>query len=133
MEFIIFFLASSLLWVIVYPIIAYPFAKKLKTKYDCPNSIFAFAIFTALPIFATPFIAYVIFVLVFFNRALVTIPLFLYPFCIIYGLYLFYKSFSKNQNSKAVWYLIAIWGALIFLALSFYLIFESYRLPLFLD
>lgn len=133
MEVMIFVLVSSLLWVIGYPIIAYPFAKKLKTEYNCPNGIFAFAIFSALPIFATPFIAYVIILLVFFNRTLVTIPLFLYPFCIMYGIYLFYKSFSKNQNRKAVWYLIAIWGALILLVLSSYLILNSYRSPLFLE
>lgn len=132
MEVIIFFLASSLLWVIGFSIIAYPYAKKLKKEFDCPNGIFAFAIFTTLPIFVTPFIAYVIFILVIFGRVLSTIPLLVYPFCIVYGLYLFYKSFSQNRNNKAIWYLIATWGALILLALSFYLILEFSRGHIFL-
>lgn len=126
MEAVIFFLMSSLLWAVGYPVMAYPYAKKLKKEYGCPGGIFVFAVFTALSIFATPFIAYVIFVAVWFGRVLTAVPLLLYPFCIIYGLSLFYKSFSQNRNNKAVWYLIAIWGALILLVLSFFLILESY-------
>ena len=118
MEGIIFFLVSSLLWVIGYPIIAYPYAKKLIKEYDCPKGIFAFAILTALLIFATPYIAYCIFALFFFSKPLAAVPLLLYPFCIVYGLYLFYKSISQNRANKAVWYLIATWGVLILLALS---------------
>lgn len=132
MELIIFFFASSLLWVIGFPIIAYPYYKKLKKEYNCPNGLFAFAIFSALPLLATPFIAYVIFVAVWFNRAFTIIPLLIYPFCVIYGLYLFYKSFTQNGTVKAIWYLIAIWGALIFLALSFVLILELYPGHMFL-
>lgn len=126
MEAVIFFLMSSLLWAVGYPVMAYPYAKKLKTEYGCPSGIFVFAVFTALSIFATPFIAYVIFVAVWFGRVLTAVPLLLYPFCIIYGLSLFYKSFSQNRNNKAVWYLIAIWGVLILLVLSFFLILETY-------
>ncbi len=132
MEVIIFFFASSLLWVIGFPIIAYPYYKKLKKEYNCPNGLFAFAIFSALPLLATPFIAYVIFVAVWFNRAFTTIPLLIYPFCVIYGLYLFYKSFTQNGKTKVVWYLMAIWGALILLALSFFIIIELYRGHMFL-
>lgn len=130
MELMIFFFASSLLWVIGFPIIAYPYYKELKKEYNCPNGLFAFAIFSALPLLATPFIAYVIFVAVWFNRAFTVIPLLLYPFCVIYGLYLFYKSFTLN--GKASWYLVAIWGALIILALSFFLILELYQGHIFL-
>ena len=126
MEIIIFFLASSLLWIIGFPIIAYPYYKKLKKEYSCPDSLFAFAIFSALPILATPLIAYVIFVAIWFNRAFTTIPLLIYPFCVVYGLYLFYKSFTYNGKVKAIWYLIAIWGALILIALSFFLILNLY-------
>lgn len=132
MEVIIFFLAYSLLWVIGFPIIAYLYYKKLKKEYNCPTGIFAFAIFSALPLFATPFIAYVIFVTIWFNRAFTAIPLLLYPFCVIYGLYLFYKSFTQNGKSKAVWYLIAIWGALILLTLSSFIILNLYRRHIFI-
>ncbi len=132
MELIIFFFASSLLWVIGFPIIAYPYYKELKKEYNCPIGLFAFAIFSALPLLATPFIAYVICVAVWFNRAFTSIPLLIYPFCVIYGLYLFYKAFTQNGTVKAIWYLIAIWGALIFLALSFFLILELYRGHMFL-
>lgn len=125
MEGIIFFFASSLLWAIGYPIKAYPYAKKLKKEYDCPNGILAFAIFTALPILAAPFIAYVIFVLVWFNRWVAAIPLLLYPFCIAYGLFLFYKAILQNRTDKAIWRLIATWVAMILLALSFYFILDS--------
>lgn len=131
MEVIIFFLASSLLWVIGFPIIAYPYYKRLKKEYNCPTILFTFAIISALPLLVAPFIAYVIFVAVWFNRAFTTIPLLIYPFCVIYGLYIFYKSFTQNGKAKAIWYLIAIWGALILLAISFYHIFNSYNLPLF--
>lgn len=132
MEVIIFFLTSSLLWVIGFPIIAYPYYRRLKKEYNCPNGLFAFAIFSALPIFATPFIAYVIFVAVWFNRAFSAIPLLLYPFCNTYGLYLFYKAFSQNRNYKSIWYLIVIWGVLILLTLSFFLILELYQGHMFL-
>ncbi len=132
MEVIIFILASSLLWIIGFPIIAYPYYKSLKKEYNCPDGLFAFAIFSALPIFATPVIAYVIFVAVWFNRALSAIPLLLYPFCNIYGLYLFYKSYTSTKSKKAIWYLIAIWGVLILLILSFFMIFELYRGHIFL-
>ena len=108
MEVIIFFLASSLLWVIGFPIIAYPYYKRLKKEYNCPTILFTFAIISAIPIFATPFIAYVIFVAVWFNRALATIPLLFYPFCVIYGLYLFYKAFTQDSKAKAIWYLMAV-------------------------
>lgn len=124
MDAIIFFFASSLLWVIGFPIIALPYYKSLKKEYNCPIGLFAFAIFSALPLLATPFIAYVIFIAVWFNRAYTAIPLLLYPFCVIYGLYLFYKSFTQNGKVKAIWYLFAIWGALILLALSFFIILE---------
>lgn len=126
MEVIIFILASSLLWIIGFPIIAYPYYKSLKKEYNCPDGLFAFAIFSALPIFATPIIAYVIFVAVWFNRALSAIPLLLYPFCNIYGLYRFYKSYTLYRNIKAMWYLIALWGVLILLTLSFFLILNLY-------
>ena len=132
MEVIIFFFASSLLWVIGFPIIAYPYYKSLKKEYNCPTWLFAFAISSALPLLATPFIAYVIFVAVWFNRACTAIPLLLYPFCVIYGLYLFYESFTQNGKAKAVWYLMAIWGALILLALSFFIILEFYSGHMFL-
>ena len=132
MEIIIFFLASSLLWVIGFPIIAYPYYKELKKEYNCPIGLFAFAIFSALPPLATPVIAYVIFISVFFNRGFAIIPLLIYPFCVIYGLYLFYKSFTQNGKAKAIWYLVTIWGALILLALSFFLIFELYQGHIFL-
>ena len=132
MEVIIFFFASSLLWVIGFPIIAYPYYKSLKKEYNFPTWLFAFAISSALPLLATPFIAYVIFVAVWFNRACTAIPLLLYPFCVIYGLYLFYKSFTQNGKAKAVWYLMAIWGALILLALSFFIILEFYSGHMFL-
>lgn len=132
MDIMICFFISSILWVLVFPIIAYPYYKKLKKEYNCPTGLFAFAIFSALPLFATPFIAYVIFVAVWFNRAFTAIPLLIYPFCVIYGLYLFYKLFTQNRNSKSVWYLIAIWGALILLALSFFLILNLYRGHIFL-
>ncbi|MCM1317003.1 MAG: hypothetical protein NC241_02350 [Bacteroides sp.] len=125
MEVVIFFLASSLLWVIGYPVIAYSYAKKLKKEHHCPNGIFAFAIFTALPIFATPFIAYLILMSVWFRKILIAIPLLLYPFCIVYGLSLFYKSILQNRIDKAKWCLIATWGVLLLLALSFHLLFES--------
>lgn len=132
MEVIIFILASSLLWIIGFPIIAYPYYKSLKKEYNCSDGLFAFAIFSALPIFATPVIAYVIFVAVWFNRALSAIPLLLYPFCNIYGLYLFYKSYTSTKSKKAIWYLIAIWGVLILLILSFFMILELYRGHIFL-
>ena len=132
MDIMICFFISSILWVLVFPIIAYPYYIKLKKEYNCPTGLFAFTIFSALPLFATPFIAYVIFVAVWFNRAFTAIPLLLYPFCVIYGLYLFYKSFTPNGKAKAVWYLIAIWGALILLALSFFLILNLYRGHIFL-
>lgn len=132
MEVIVFFLASSLLWVIGFPIIAYPYYKRLKKEYNCPTILFTFAIISALPLLVAPFIAYVIFVAVWFNRAFTTIPLLIYPFCVIYGLCLFYKSFTQNGKVKAIWYLIAIWGALIFLALSFFLILELYQGHMFL-
>lgn len=132
MDVIIFLFATSLLWVIGFPIIAYQYYKSLKKEYNCPTWLFAFAIFSALPLLATPFIAYVIFVAVWFNRACTAIPLLLYPFCVIYGLYLFYKSFTQNSKAKAVWYLIAIWGALILLALSFFIILEFYSGHMFL-
>lgn len=132
MDVIIFFFASSLLWVIGFPIIALHYYKSLKKEYNCPIGLFAFAIFSALPLLATPFIAYVIFIAVWFNRAYTAIPLLLYPFCVIYGLYLFYKSFTQNGKVKAIWYLFAIWGALILLALSFFIIFELYLGHMFL-
>lgn len=131
MDAIIFFFASSLLWVIGSPIIALPYYKSLKKEYNCPIGLFTFAIFSALPLLATPFIAYVIFIAVWFNRAYTAIPLLLYPFCVIYGLYRFYKSF-KNGKVKAIWYLFAIWGALILLALSFFIILELYLGHMFL-
>lgn len=46
MEAVIFFLMSSLLWAVGYPVMAYPYAKKLKTEYSCPSGIFVFAVFT---------------------------------------------------------------------------------------
>lgn len=127
MDVIIFLFATSLLWVIGFPIIAYPYYKRLKKEYNCPTWLFAFAIFSALPLLATPFIAYAIFIAVWFNRACTAIPLLLYPFCVICGLYLFYKSFTQNGKDKSLWYLIAIWGALILLALSFFIILELYQ------
>lgn len=114
-------LVFSLLWVLVFPVIAYPYYKKLKKEYDCTNGLFAFAIFTGLAIFATPYIAYAIFVAVWFGRALTTIPLLLYPFCILYGLYLFYKSYTRTSKNNAIWYLVATWGSLILLVLSSFL------------
>lgn len=132
MDAIIFFFASSLLWVIGFPIIALPYYKSLKKEYNCPIGLFTFAIFSALPLLATPFIAYVIFIAVWFNRAYTAIPLLLYPFCVIYGLYRFYKSFTQNGKVKAIWYLFAIWGALILLALSFFIILELYLGHMFL-
>lgn len=132
MDAIIFFFASSLLWVIGFPIIALPYYKSLKKEYNCPVGLFAFAIFSALPLLAAPFIAYVIFIAVWFNRTYTAIPLLLYPFCVIYGLYLFYKSFTQNGKVKAIWYLFAIWGALILLALSFFIILEPYLGHMFL-
>lgn len=122
MDVIIFLFGTSILWVIGFPIIAYPYYKSLKKEYNCPTGLFAFAIFSALPLLATPFIAYVILVAVWFNRAATAIPLLLYPFCITYGLYLFYKSFSQNGKDTSLWYLIAIWGALILLALYCFII-----------
>lgn len=127
MEVIILFFATSLLWVIGFPIIALPYYKSLKKEYNCPTGLFTFAILSALPLLATPFIAYVIFVAVWFNRAFTTIPLLIYPFCVTYGLYLFYKSFTQNGKDKSPWYLIAIWGALILLALLFFIILEFYQ------
>lgn len=132
MELIIFFLGSSLLWVIGFPIIAYPYYKRLKKEYNCPTILFAFAIISALPLLVAPFIACEIFFAVWLNRAFATVPLLIYPFCVIYGLYLFNKSFTQNGKVKAIWYLIAIWGALIFLALSFFLILELYQGHIFL-
>lgn len=132
MDVIIFFFASSLLWVIGFPIIALPYYMSLKKEHSCPLGLFAFAIFSALPLLATPFIAYVIFIAVWFNRAYTAIPLLLYPFCVIYGLYRFYKSFTQNGKVKAIWYLVAIWGALILLALAFFIIFEFYQGHIFL-
>lgn len=102
MDVIIFLFATSLLWVIGFPIIAYPYYKSLKKEYNCPTGLFAFAIFSALPLLATPFIAYAIFIAVWFNRACSAIPLLLYPFCVIYGLYLFYKSFTQNGKDKSL-------------------------------
>lgn len=132
MDVIIFLFATSLLWVIGFPIVAYPYYKSLKKEYNCPTGLFAFAIFSALPLLATPFIAYAIFIAVWFNRACTAIPLLLYPFCVICGLYLFYKSFTQNGKSKAVRYLIAIWGALILLALSSFIILNLYRRHIFI-
>lgn len=132
MELIIFFFASSLLWVIGFPIIAYPYYKKLKKNIIVLTAFSLSLFFSALPLLATPFIAYVIFVAVWFNRAFTIIPSLIYPFCVIYGLYLFYKSFTQNGTVKAIWYLIAIWGALILLALSFFLILELYPGHMFL-
>lgn len=132
MDAIIFFFASSLLWAIGFPIIALPYYKSLKKEYNCPVGLFAFAIFSALPLLATPFIAYVIFIAVWGNRTYTAIPLLLYPFCVIYGLYRFYKSFTQNGKVKAIWYLFAIWGALILLALSFFIMLELYLGHMFL-
>lgn len=132
MDAIIFFFASSLLWAIGFPIIALPYYKSLKKEYNCPVGLFAFAIFSALPLLATPFIAYVIFIAVWFNRTYTAIPLLLYPFCVIYGLYRFYKSFTQNGKVNAIWYLFAIWGALILLALSFFIMLELYLGHMFL-
>lgn len=132
MEIIILFFASSLLLAVGFPIVAYPYAKRLKKEYKCPNGIFIFAIFTVLPIFATPFIAYVIFVAIWFNRALTTIPLLLYPFCNIYGLYLFYSSFKKGERNKSIWYLVAVWAAILLLAILFFWILSLYSSHIFL-
>lgn len=132
MDVIIIIFVASLLWIIGFPIIALPYYKSLKKDYNCPTGLFAFAIISALPLLATPFIAYLILIVVFFNRACATIPLLLYPFCVVYGLYLFYKSFTQNGKDKSLWYLVAIWGALILLALSFFIILELYQSHIFL-
>lgn len=132
MEIIILFFASSLLWAVGFPIVAYPYAKRLKKEYRCPNDIFVFAIFTVLPIFATPFIAYVIFVAIWFNRALTAIPLLLYPFCNIYGLYLFYSSFKKGERNKSVWYLVGVWAVILLLPILFFWILSLYSSHIFL-
>lgn len=127
MEFVIIWFASSLLWVIGFPVVAYPYYKKLKKEYNCPIGIFVFVILTGLLIFATPYIAYGIFVLVWFNRAFSIIPLLLYPFCVTYGLYLFYKSFTKGKANKSVSILIAIWIIVLLLAFLTLLILNLYQ------
>ncbi len=133
MEVIIFFLAYSLLWVIGFPIIAYPYYNKLKKEYNCPTGLFAFAIFFGSTAFRNS-----VHRLCDFCYRMVLIELLLlyrccfYPFCVIYGLYLFYKSFTQNGKSKAVRYLIAIWGALILLALSSFIILNLYRRHIFI-
>ena len=126
MEIVLFFI-SSMLWVFLFPIIAYPYYKKLKKEYNCPNRLFAFAIITALPILATPFVAYVIFLAVWFARAFAAIPLLAFPFCIIYGLFMFYKSFQTKQN-KSVRYLVAVWIAIIVIVILFLGILTLYSL-----
>lgn len=119
MDVIVLFFVFALLWVVGFPIIAYPYYKELKKEYGCPNGLFAFAIITGLPIFATPFVAYVIFIMVWFNRISAAIPLLVYPFCVAAGLFLFYKSFTEGRIRRSIWCLAAVWVAILLIVLLF--------------
>ena len=119
MDVIVLFFVFSLLWVVGFPIIAYPYYKELKKEYGCPNGLLAFAIITGLLIFATPFVAYAIFIMVWFNRIGAAIPLLFYPICIAVGLFLFHKSFTEGRVAKSIWYLAAVWFAILLIALLF--------------
>lgn len=127
MEIIIIWLASSLIWAIGFPVVAYPYYKKLKQEYNCSVGILVFSILTGLLNLATPFIAYWIFVLVWFNKAFAIIPLLIYPLCVTSGLYLFYKSFANGKTNKSVGVLIAIWAIALLLILSTFSVLNLYQ------